>query len=291
MARKKRSKTRKPKTVSRPNTGAAVERSPDWPVMALAGVGLLITGYLTGVAMTGSGAAFCGEGSGCDIVQTSRWSTLLGMPVALWGFGLYALIAATAWTMPPRLKRWRRLVFLALVGVAVSGYLTVIGLVYLDAVCAWCLGSFAVITLIFATVLARRPETAPGTTWSNWTANSLVTVLVVAGGLYVWQAGLLWPENPRLKALAVHLTDDGATFYGAYWCPACQEQKRLFGSAADRLPYVECTPNGRGAPRAEACESRDISRYPTWIIDGRRLQGVIPTEELARYSGFRWSGE
>lgn len=291
MARRKRSKSKKPssrpgqQTQSRPQAPA---HSPDWPVVALAGVGLLITGYLTGVALTNTGAAFCGEGSGCDIVQASRWSTLLGSPIALWGFGLYAVIAMVAWTMPPRLKRWQRLSFLALAGVAVSAYLTVSGIVYLDAACVWCLASFATITAIFVLTLVRRPETAPGGSWTSWGANSLITALIIAAVLHVWQHDLLRPESPRLKALAGHLDERGAKFYGAYWCPACQEQKRQFGSSSQRLPYVECTPEGRGGPRAAACTSRDIAQYPTWIIDGRRFQGVLPPEELARYSGFEW---
>lgn len=288
MARRTRTKPKKQQTRPKPRPETAAEHRPDWPVVALAGAGLLITGYLTGVAMTGTSAAFCGEGSGCDIVQSSRWSTLLGLPIALWGFALYALIGAAAWTMPPRLKRWRRLSFLALIGVAVSAYLTVVGLVYLDAVCAWCLASFAVVTAIFAVTLLRRPDAAPGVAWTTWSANSLITALIVAGVLHVWQADLLRPENPRLKALAEHLDDSGAKFYGAYWCPACQEQKRRFGSSAARLPYVECTPEGRGGVRAEACTRRNINQYPTWIIDGRRLPGVVATEELARQSGFRW---
>jgi len=288
MSRKKRSKPKKSKPASSPESAATTAHNPDWPVLLLAGAGLLITGYLTGVAMTDSGAAFCGEGSGCDIVQSSHWATLLGLPIALWGFALYVVIAVTAWSMPPRLKRWRRLSFLALVGVAVSAYLTVIGIVYLDAVCAWCLASFAVITAIFVVALLRRPDTAPGVAWSTWAANSLVTAAIVAGALFVWQGDLLRPENPRQKALAEHLNESGAKFYGAFWCPACQEQKRRFGSSADRLPYVECTPNGRGGARAEACVSRDISRYPTWIIDGNRVQGVMAPEELARLSGFPW---
>lgn len=264
------------------------ERSPDWPVVALAGVGLLITGYLTGVAMTGVSPAFCTEGSSCDIIQSSRWSTLLGLPIALWGFALYLVIAATAWTMPPRLKRWRRLNFLALVGVAVSAYLMVMGIVYLDALCAWCLASFAVIAAIFIVTLLRRPDSAPGVSWAAWGANSLINAVFVAGILFVWQNDVLRPESPRLKALAEHLHQSGAKFYGASWCSTCQEQKRHFGPSAERLPYVECTPNGRGGGTAEACISLNISTYPTWIINGRRLQGVVEPEDLARHSKFTW---
>lgn len=286
MSRAKHAKSKKQQTRSTP--GTAVERAPDWPVLVLAGAGLMITGYLTGMALTGTGAAFCGEGSGCGIVQSSRWSTLLGLPIALWGFGLYALIAAAAWTMPPRLKRWRRLSFLALVGVAVSAYLTLAGLVYLDAACAWCLASFATVTAIFAVTLLRRPPAAPGVAWTTWSANSVLTAVIVAGVLHVWQTDLLWPDSARLRALAEHLNDSGAKFYGAYWCPVCQEQKRKFGSSAELLPYVECTPEGRGGVRAAACTGRDIAEYPTWIIDERRLPGVMEPEELARHSGFQW---
>lgn len=291
MSRKKRSKPKKqhkPHARAAPAPESTAVRQPDWPIVMLAGVGLLITGYLTGVAMTDTGAAFCGEGSGCDIVQSSRWATLLGLPIALWGFAVYLVIAVTAWAMPPRLKRWRRLSFLSLVGVAVSAYLTVIGIVYLDAVCAWCLASFATIAAIFVVTLLRRPDTAPGVPWTTWSANSLLTAAIVVAVLFVWQNDLLRPESPRLKALAEHLDDSGAKFYGAFWCPACQEQKRRFGSSADRLPYVECTPNGRGGARADACDSRNITQYPTWIIDDSRFQGVMEPEELARMSGFPW---
>lgn len=267
---------------------SAPERRPDWPIAALAGLGLLITGYLVVVAVSGTGLALCGAESGCDIVQSSRWSTLLGVPMAAWGFGLYALIAAAALGMPARLKRWRRVSFLALLGIAVSAYLTVVGLIYLQAVCAWCLASFAVISAIFVTALLRRPATAPGGPWLTWSANGLLTALLVIAALFIWQTDLLRPENPRLKALAQHLDEHGAHFYGASWCPACQQQKRRFGSSAERLPYVECSPNGRGGARAAVCEQQHISQYPTWVIDGRHLEGTRTPAELARLSGFPW---
>ena len=76
-----------------------------------------------------------------------------------------------------------------------------------------------------------------------------------------------------MRALAIHLRDSGARFYGTYWCPACQKQKALFEASAERLPYVECTPNGRSAPPNLACVANDVKEYPTWIIGGRRHTG------------------
>ena len=95
------------------------------------------------------------------------------------------------------------------------------------------------------------------------------------------------PEDPYLKALAIHLTEVGTKFYGASWCPHCNDQKELFRNSAYRLPYVECSPRGRNGPPARACAVLDIRNFPTWMIDGRRYTQLLGTDSLARYSGFR----
>jgi thiol-disulfide isomerase/thioredoxin len=105
----------------------------------------------------------------------------------------------------------------------------------------------------------------------------------------VWQGGLLQsPENPRLRALAEHLDRSGAKFYGAFWCPVCREQKELFGRAAEHLPYVECSPQGRRGPVALACTDAGVESFPTWVIRGRTHQQLLSIEELERLSFFRW---
>ncbi|MEO8328115.1 MAG: vitamin K epoxide reductase family protein, partial [Nitrospirota bacterium] len=54
----------------------------DLLLIILAGAGLMLTAYLTYTASFEVHPAFCSEGSGCDIVQSSRWATFLGMPMA-----------------------------------------------------------------------------------------------------------------------------------------------------------------------------------------------------------------
>ncbi len=73
--------------------------------------------------------------------------------------------------------------------------------------------------------------------------------------------------------------------YGAFWCPHCQNQKKMFGSAADLLPYVECsTPDGKG--QLTICKEKNIEGYPTWeFSDGTRLSGEVPLQTLAAKSG------
>jgi len=260
---------------------------PDKPVAILALVGMLITGYLSFSSLGADAPLLCGPDSGCEIVQNSTYSTLLGLPVSLWGLGLYLILLWSAITLPPRLKRWQRLAWLSTLGLGISLYLTITGLVALDAWCVWCMASQVTMIALFATVMLRRPESAPGMPWLIFNRNLALGTLFVVGALFAWQNGLLQPpENPRLKALANHLHESDAQFYGAFWCPSCQEQKRLFGRSADRLPYVECTPNGRAGGMAFECVAADVSGYPTWVIDGRRYQEVLTPDELAARSGF-----
>jgi uncharacterized membrane protein len=272
-------------------TTATQSRSPNKPVLALAIVGMVITGYLTGAAWWDSAPAFCAQGSSCDLIQGSRWSTVLGLPLALWGFLTYALIAFFAYTPMSRLQRWQRLWYVSLFGLAISLYLTFVGLFALNAVCVWCLASLAILSAIFALTVSRKPPSAPGMPWWNWLLNSGIVVLVAVGGLHIYynySHVFRPPQDPRLEALAQHLEETGAKYYGASWCVNCQQQSALFGDAADELPYIECSPGGRSGRVAFACVQQNIESYPTWIIDGERFVGVIQPQELARRSGFDW---
>ncbi|MFO8152265.1 vitamin K epoxide reductase family protein [Thioalkalivibrio sp.] len=284
---------RRKKKPGRPGAGATtpnpVEGQREVVILALALLGMGITGYLTVAAWMRSTPAFCAEGAGCDLIQQSQWSSFLGLPIALWGFALYAVLAAIAFAMPPRLKRWRRLWMVAFVGVSVSVYLTAVGWFTLDAFCGWCLASLATIAAILAAVFLRRPGSAPGMPWSQWLLRSAGAGLVLVAALHLVASDLLSrPEDPRLAALAVHLEESGVRYYGASWCPACRQQSRLFGAASERLPYVECSPGGRGTPMARVCTSAGIASYPTWIIRGRRFEEVLRPRELAQLSGFDW---
>ena len=287
MAKRKKTQRRPHAASAAPKPKHRPVREPDWPVVILALVGVAITAYLSFGSLFGAAPLFCGPESGCDIVQNSRFATLLGLPIALWGLGLYALVALSAFSMPAKPKRWKRLAWLTALGLAISVYLTVVGLLFLDAWCGWCLASQAVIIALFLTVWLRRPESGPGMSWLVWNRNILVIAVFFTGTLYAWQDGWLQPpENPELQALAMHLEDTGAQYFGAFWCPNCQDQRRIFGRSADRLPYVECSPNGRGGIVAFECVSNGITAYPTWIIDGERYQRVLSVEELTRLSGF-----
>lgn len=261
----------------------------DLALRGLTVFGLLLTAYLTWGAASGAGAAFCTEGSGCDVVQSSQWSRLLGLPIALWGFALYAVLAWLAWRPGSRVVRWRRLWRMSFLGLAISVYLTVAGWIALQALCMWCLLSLATMLAIFALVQATRPEGAPGVRRGPWLLGNGLVAAGVLVALQVSASGVLERRgDPRLHGLAEHLQRSGVTYYGASWCANCRAQTRRFGAAASRLPYVECSPNGRNGGVAFECISAGITGYPTWIIGGRHYVEVIEPERLAAMTGYDW---
>lgn len=284
--------------VAKGRAGVTRGRGPhpldNW-LLGLALAGIALTSYLTFVAWFGENPAYCGADSECDLVQQSRWSTLLGVPVAFWGLLTYALLARLVWRLRTRPSSWQMALTITSVGAAVSWYLTSVSVFVIEAVCAYCLVSFGIVNALLVLLLVRRPAHMPEHEWAKSLPGPVGSAVVIVFALFLYFSGLFdpaaGPEKPYLKALAVHLRDSGARFYGAYWCPACQQQKALFEASVDRLPYVECTPNGRNGVLNFACVANDINDYPTWIIDGRRYPGELPVAKLAAMSGFEWSAD
>ena len=111
----------------------------------------------------------------------------------------------------------------------------------------------------------------------------IIVVILIIGFLTLL---INWQRQPgKLDTFAKCLKENGAVFYGAFWCPHCQSQKKMFGKSAKFLPYVECsTPNGQS--QLPGCKDKDIKSYPTWEFgDGSRLTGAIPLIELSEKTG------
>lgn len=110
----------------------------------------------------------------------------------------------------------------------------------------------------------------------------VLAVLVVVGFAGSWYMKTL---PGKYDGLAQCLKDKGAVFYGAFWCPHCQAQKKMFGNSAEKLPYVECS-NPDGQSQTQVCIDKSIQSYPTWeFADGSRLTGEIQPAQLAEKTG------
>ncbi len=122
---------------------------------AVSVVGIALSLYLTWTYAIGSPPACLGGSGGCETVQSSPYSRLLGIPVAALGLGGYAalLVSAALRGVVGILSG----LFLALLGALYSGYLTWLEVFVIEALCQWCLASAAlmVAALILTTLRLR----------------------------------------------------------------------------------------------------------------------------------------
>jgi uncharacterized membrane protein len=191
----------------------------DWLVVALSAAGLLVSGYLTWLKLAGRGAVFCVAGSGCDLVQASRYAVFLAVPTALWGAALYTAIGILG-GLGLTAQRWLAAFLLASAGVGFSGYMTYLSLVDVKAACVYCLTSVAIVLTLLIVLLWRRPlargRKSPLRPVRLATYGSLMAAASIVFGAFVFAAPSSAPPDFQ-TALARHLRDTGAVMYGAYW--------------------------------------------------------------------------
>lgn len=265
--------------------GRTEPKRPDRWLAILAAAGVLLAAYLT-VTKWVTSAAYCPSGAGCEIVQSSRYGALFGVPVAVFGLLFYGAILVVALRPMTATLRWGWVFPLAAGGVGASIVFTAVAWFVIGATCMWCLTSAALTVAILVLAAYRRPPIIPAGTWMVSGIAVLAVVTVIIGG-YAASAPRPTTATPTgyEADLAQHLAKSGAKFYGAYWCPACQQQKRLFGAAAKLLPYIECDARDP-AGQPQACAAAGVRVFPTWQIGGQRIEGVLPLEELARLTDF-----
>ena len=133
----------------------------------LAFIGVFVSTYLTLYKFGYIGSLQCAVGS-CETVNTSRWATFFGLPVAAWGLGFY--VSALALVVVGIQERYAdsRALSLALValtgwGVLFSGWLTYLELFVIDAICIWCVTSAVIVLVMFAVSVAEYRETGETT--------------------------------------------------------------------------------------------------------------------------------
>lgn len=70
-----------------------------------------------------------------------------------------------------------------------------------------------------------------------------------------------------------------STLYVKTGCPYCEEQEELFGKNLEYLNVVNC------AEEPGVCAIVGIIGVPTWIIDGKKVEGVQSIAKLKELTG------
>jgi uncharacterized membrane protein len=120
--------------------------------MIFALIGLIVSLYLTYIKVFPS-APFCFGVGDCEAVNTSVYSAIRGIPIAIFGALAYITLLACLLleSRLPLLNEWGPIAEfgLALAGTLYSAYLTYIEVAVLFKICPYCVTSAVMMTLIF----------------------------------------------------------------------------------------------------------------------------------------------
>ncbi len=266
----------------RRSQAAAPTRRSDLWLALLTGLGAILSAYLL-ITRAAHAPTYCPLGSGCDVVQSSRYAAVFGIPVALLGLAYYAGLLVLALRRAPEERRWAMAMPLAGAGMGASATFTAVQEIAIHATCSLCIASALLTLAILLYLVMRRPPRPRTATWGWTSATAIAAVAFLMVGYAISAPQVA--KSDYAAGLARHLTASGAKFYGAYWCPHCADQKALFGTAVALLPYVECDPRSPiGQP--QVCARANIRAFPTWDIGSQRFEGVLSLEGLARLTGY-----
>src|SRR5829696_2946791 len=131
----------------------------------LAFIGVFVSTYLTLYKLGYIGELQCAVGS-CETVNTSRWATFFGLPVAAWGLGFYVAMLAVVFVGIQERYADVRVISVVLTaltgwGVLFSGWLTYLELFVIDAICIWCVTSAIIVLIMFFVSLADLRDFRP----------------------------------------------------------------------------------------------------------------------------------
>jgi uncharacterized membrane protein len=129
-------------------------------VAVLAVAGIIVAGLLTSFHFsTAAAGRFCSTAGGCDAVNSSRFSRIGPVPVAVLGLAGYVCVLLLA-LVGPRIPALRDGVPIAvfgisLIGVLYSAYLTYLELFVIHAICPWCVLSAVLMTAILVASIVQ----------------------------------------------------------------------------------------------------------------------------------------
>lgn len=253
-------------------------------IVVLAVLGLFISIYLTQEHFAGAEG-----GSGCDIsdtiscslVNTSKYSEIFHVPVAVFGAIWMVILGALAISALKKPQPSTQ----ALLAWSVAGFIFLFYLIgseiLLKAICPWCTVVHVIILIVFGLSIALYKSLKnPKITKKDQA--TIIKLMIVIGLLMLIPLGYfnLGGEQVDFEEFTACLNDSGLKMYGSFRCGVCAKTRNYFGDAFHNIDEIECHPQGEN-PQPELCFEVGVEKTPTWIVYDES------GNEIARADGFQ----
>ncbi|MEK6941097.1 MAG: vitamin K epoxide reductase family protein [Nanoarchaeota archaeon] len=261
-------------------------------VKILSVIGILLSLYLVKNHYTGiTEGSFCdfGEEISCSLVNSSIYSELFNVPVALFGALWFVILYLLAHYGMNKIVHNKGLVAWSLIGTTFIVYM-IMAEIILRSICPLCtILHIIILTVLFISIYINKntkksiKKKELIKTYIPWviTIGIIFTIPLIAfniGG-----------QNRDYNEFAICLDEAGVKMYGSFKCGACAKQRTLFGYAFKNIEEIECHPQGKNA-QTELCLIKKIEKTPTWVLEKNgeeitRTSGFTSPEKLAEMSG------
>lgn len=260
-------------------------------------IGLSVIGLITSIYLAQShfspptGGSFCDISSSvsCSLVNTSSYSILFGVPVAIFGALWFLVLLFASWRAMKN-----ETLYTALLGWNVLGILFVVYLIIaefiLQAICPLCT-IVHVITIITFTlsILLYKNHKKPSKKHLIKTLKPWIIGIIILNLIPLIWLNLPQGEQVDYSELTKCVTEKGVNMYGSFKCGICAKQKELLGDSFKHINEIECHPQGENA-QTQLCLDKGIEGTPTWILEPNgkevnRKAGFMDIEELKEFSG------
>ena len=235
--------------------------------------------------------SFCdfGESISCSLVNTSVYSELFSVPVALFGTIWFFMLLLMSWKALKNEKLVTGLLWFNILGLLFVFYLIYAEIV-LQSICPLCtlVHAIVLIVLILSIILYKNQK--------KLSSKETLKVLKPWIGLFfllnlipLIAFNLPTGDKENYDLLAQCLTEKGVNMYSSFRCGVCARTRAMFSDSFQYINEIECHPEGKDS-QWQFCLEKGIEGTPTWIfepdmVEQKRRVGFMSIEELREFSG------
>ncbi|RJQ13457.1 hypothetical protein C4553_03690 [Candidatus Parcubacteria bacterium] len=249
-------------------------------VLALGGIAIMA--YLTYIHFAET-RSFCdiSETVSCDVVTTSIYSEIFGIPVSLLGLGYFFLILF--WVLKDKSEAvFQKMFVVTLLVLIPSLYLSSLELFVIKAFCILCESS----KILMIGILIITGVSMPERPTARLIAPLIIGGLLLSAITYFAQTGT--STKADYSEFVQCLNQKGVVYYKSVKCSNCKRQEKLLGPAYLQLNSVECHPEGPGG-NPQLCLDKNVNKTPTFILEPegeetKRLEGLQQLNNLADFA-------
>ena len=265
-----------------------------WTMITLCVIAASLSGYLAAMALMASDVAGCGAGAifNCEHVLTSKFSKVLGVPVSVPAFSMYAsMLVGLAFfrkSTPQTLQRsiWALLTLGSISAAIAAVWFISLQVFVLEHLCQYCLGAHTCGLIMAGIVLWKSPVRMPAI------PGSFALGLLGVGTMAMMQWNSEEPQQFTDTPLDIGPADTQMADAGEFAPPAefgppvAFAPPMEFAPPVEFEPPVEFAPPAGVLPRTETSDIQTAQFTPPLTADVSDVRQVALTDRDVAESGI-----